>query len=980
VKKENLLLLVMLLALLPTGVSLAHSSHYHVDGYSMYPELQNGDVIEIVSEEYRDGDMVVALKKDGAKIVKRLMGDRLVSAGDGTSYSVDEVTILGAAKYTPMSLAELETYGFRWESVLAEGEYIVQVAAGSSHSLALTNTGVVYAWGQNRYGQLGDDSTETRTIPVKVHDGAMGNSDVEAIAAGAYHSLALKDGMVYAWGFNIYGQLGDDSTETRTIPVEVHDGAMGNSDVEAIAAGAYHSLALRNGTAYAWGRNFESQLGDGTTTDRETPVKVQDGAMGNSGVEAIAAADLHSLVLKNGTVYAWGANQFHQLGNGTVHNSSTPFKVLDGAMGNSGVEAIAAGGYHSLALKDGMVYAWGYNIYGQLGDGTTTDRETPVKVQDGSMGNSDVEAIAAGGLHALALKNGKVYAWGANADRQLGNGTDNNHSTPVKTIRLESAEPPVIGSQPADITAAKGDPGLTLEVSAQSMDGGTLSYQWFHSRTNSHADGEKIDGATGPRFQVPSDTPGTFYYFVEVTNTNHEALLEPKVVSVRSHPATVTVLPLLDAETPAIVTQPAGARVARGAPGPVLTVEASVGDGGTLSYQWHQNTANSHAGGTPIQGATGKRYSPPTDQAGTMYYYVVVTNTNENATGSKTASIASNVAEVSVYVPPVRTTPPNVFNVTPAFSRDIVHEDIRLQIPAWASEVTFDVTINKAQNVPEQRQPKDGALVSGVYAITKNEKGDLLHAFTLTLPFSLDDSDKENHEIALYRFDEQMNAWIPLNDLVVHWENRTVSGTAKTFGLFAVIAKEKRPIATPDAAPVFRDVAGHWAENAIRALLAKGWIQGYPDGSFRPAQLMTRAEFAALVVQVLGLDAPGGGLTFPDTANHWARDIIAAAHGHGIISGYNDAAFGPDDPVTREQLAVILFRTFGLQAKPAGQGKTFADRERISPWAKTAVDIAASRGIFAGYSDGTFRPQNPATRAEVAQVMANVSELLEAPE
>lgn len=103
-KKAGAILCVIVMLFSLAGTAWARLSYYKVDGYSMNPELQDGDVIEIVSEQYQDGDMVVAVKKDGTKIVKRLMGDRLVSVGDGTSYSVDEVTILGAAKYTPMTL------------------------------------------------------------------------------------------------------------------------------------------------------------------------------------------------------------------------------------------------------------------------------------------------------------------------------------------------------------------------------------------------------------------------------------------------------------------------------------------------------------------------------------------------------------------------------------------------------------------------------------------------------------------------------------------------------------------------------------------------------------------------------------------------------------------------------------------------------------------------------------------------------------
>lgn len=256
-KKIGILLFVFVMIFSLTGTTWAHFSYYAVVGHSMNPELQDGDVIEIVSEEYQDGDMVVAIKKDGTKIVKRLMGDKLVSVGDGTSYSVDEVTILGAAKYTPMSLEELEAYGFRWETVLAEGEHIVQVAGGHSHSLALTNTGVVYAWGENVFRQLGVGLSEVDYMPtpVKVWDGDMENEGVDAIAAGALFSIALKDGKVYGWGWNIFGELGVGDYYNKNVPTII-TGALGSKTVKAIAAGQNHSLALTtDGKVYSWGLN-----------------------------------------------------------------------------------------------------------------------------------------------------------------------------------------------------------------------------------------------------------------------------------------------------------------------------------------------------------------------------------------------------------------------------------------------------------------------------------------------------------------------------------------------------------------------------------------------------------------------------------------------------------------------------------------------------------------------------------------------------
>jgi len=207
------------------------------------------------------------------------------------------------------------------------------------------------------------------TIEITVTEGG----DWVQIAGGGHHSLALRnDGTVWAWGRNNYGQLGDGTTTERHTPVQVAN----LTGVQAIAGGFSHSLALRSdGTVWAWGRNSKGQLGDGTTTNRTTPVQV----LNLTGVQAIAGGFFHSLALKSdGTVWAWGYNHFGQLGDGTTANRTIPVQVAD----LTGVQAIAAGSDHSLALRnDGTVWAWGWNYLGQLGDGTTANRSIPVQVQ-----------------------------------------------------------------------------------------------------------------------------------------------------------------------------------------------------------------------------------------------------------------------------------------------------------------------------------------------------------------------------------------------------------------------------------------------------------------------------------------------------------------------------------------------------------------------------------------------------------------------
>ena len=257
---------------------------------------------------------------------------------------------------------------------------------------------------------------------------ALWAGDTIAVSGGGYHSLALKsDGTVWAWGANWCGRLGDGTNTDRWTPVQVS----GLSGITSIAGGGGHSLALKNdGSVWVWGLNNFGQLGNGTTTDRWTPAQV----LGLSGVTAIAAGDAHSLALKNdGSVWAWGYRYQGQVGDGGVtgaNTRSTPAQVS----GLSGVIAIAGGRSHSLALRnDGTVWAWGWNSSGQLGDGTTAERGTPAQVS----GLNGITAIAGGDAHSLALKNdGTVWAWGCNGCGRLGDGTTANCLTPVQVSGL----------------------------------------------------------------------------------------------------------------------------------------------------------------------------------------------------------------------------------------------------------------------------------------------------------------------------------------------------------------------------------------------------------------------------------------------------------------------------------------------------------------------------------------------------------------
>ena len=335
--------------------------------------------------------------------------------GDGTTSS----------RYVPVAVQQQNSGTVKW----------VEVSSGDAHNCALSEVGTAYCWGKNSKGQSGQSDT---SVDVNVPNAVSTDTALVALSSGYLHTCALSGagsgfvGRVYCWGSNQYGQLGNGVSGAGSYsssPVTVMD--ENNDPIEnvvMIASGNYHSCALLNtGQVRCWGYNNYGQLGNNTKTNSSKSVTVVANTDGDplEHVVSIAAGSYHNCaLLATGEVRCWGSNGYGQLGDDTSVDRSIPVKVniSSDAASSETVAAIALGQRHSCALIPGQgVQCWGSNSDGQLGDGTTTDRSTP-----GAVSNigADVVSIKTGSFATCALlTGGTAKCWGNNDNGRLGIGT-----------------------------------------------------------------------------------------------------------------------------------------------------------------------------------------------------------------------------------------------------------------------------------------------------------------------------------------------------------------------------------------------------------------------------------------------------------------------------------------------------------------------------------------------------------------------------
>lgn len=292
-----------------------------------------------------------------------------------------------------------------------------------------------------------------------------------------------------------------------------------------------------------------------------------------------------------------------------------------------------------------------------------------------------------------------------------------------------------------------------------------------------------------------------------------------------------------------------------------------------------------------------------------------------------------------------------------------------ITVPANALSEDVTITVEIVRNTSSLPISGLFKLVSDVFEIKKNIEGSFNKAITITLPFDKSKVDMDKYRIAIFWLNEETNEWVELDNIEIDLSKGTISGEIDHFTKFAVLAVEKevKEATGQEKSTVnFTDIQGHWAEENIKTLVSSGAITGYSDGSFKPNNNITRAEFATVLVKAFGLETSTGRV-FNDTQKHWAKDYIATAAAHGIVSGYNDSTFGPNDLITREQMAIMIVKAAKLNIRT---GTTdFVDKDKISSWALGAVNTASENSIISGYKDDTFKPQANTTRAEAVTVI-----------
>jgi len=284
--------------------------------------------------------------------------------------------------------------------------------------------GTLWSWGKNSFGQLGNNAITNRSSPVQT---VSGGTNWKLVDCGFYHTAAIKtDGTLWSWGFNAFGQLGNNAITNVSSPVQT---VSGGTNWRFVSCKFYDTAAIKtDGTLWLWGYNAYGGLGDNTTTNKSSPIQTVSG-----GTDWKSVASGHgsmACIKTDGTLWTWGSNSIGQLGDNTTTNKSSPVQTVAG--GTSWKSVAAGSGIVASIKTDGTLWTWGLNGNGQLGDNTRTNRSSPV--QTVSAGTNWRSVACAANMIQSIKTDGTLWLWGRGTSGELGDNSITSKSSPVQTV------------------------------------------------------------------------------------------------------------------------------------------------------------------------------------------------------------------------------------------------------------------------------------------------------------------------------------------------------------------------------------------------------------------------------------------------------------------------------------------------------------------------------------------------------------------
>ncbi|UJF31315.1 RCC1 domain-containing protein [Paenibacillus hexagrammi] len=831
---------------------------------------------------------------------------------------------------------------------------VTAIAAGQSHTLALKKDGTVWAWGENTYGQLGNGTIIDQNTPVQVK----GLSHVVSISAGIFHSVALKDdGTVWTWGDNTYGQLGDSTMDAKNEPVQIKGNLAG---VKAIASGAYHNLAIDNdGIVWAWGDNYFGELGYGYDQNRlNTPIMVTTGSSWK--ITQIAAGLDFSLAVKDdGTLLYWGLMSSRQnvIGNSNginVNYSEQKLPLL--VNGVEDITQIAAGGSYAAALtKDGSVYTWGENSYGQLGiglgyDGATWDRSFPAKVN----GLPAVSSIGTGPNFMFAVDtDGQLWSWGSNSYGQLGDGTNNNQPSPVESSIVKSLEATVkkpgegnkLIKNPKAVSLAAGGSD-TFAIRPNGVFGwGVNTYGQLGIGSNLSAQSPKqlelgdvsaISSGNAHTLAVKND--GTLWswgqnYFGQLGSTGLDNQSMPVQVST-----------LTD-----VVSAFAGNNhsIALLANGTVWTF----GDNtyGQLGHDSDPLPAAVPSLSNIVAVSAGANFNLALENSGTIWAWG--DNTNGQLGDGTFASKQQPVPITGVT---------GVIAISAGKNHALA---LKSDGSVWAwgynafGQLGDGTTTSSNKPVRVTKLNQAAAIQAGAYHSMAIGKDGSVWSWGQNLFGQLGDGTLNNRNQPV-----QVKDMANVSQMAAGTDHSAVmlkNGSIWTWGGNSsgqlgdgTLTNRSEPALVPGLTDTYNDISGHWAETAIEEAAAKGYINGYDDGSFKPDHTITRAEFVKMLMTGLRENVQ------PASDEVWYKPYVEAAQRLGLLQE-GDLQGEMNEPITRQELAIL-----SLRAATSKLSKPY-----MPITSKDAMNDAVQNGIMEGLADGELAPTGESTRAQAVIVL-----------